>query len=56
MRRRPARRARNEAKPLLQIEPVHLVDHAVDIVAERGAVQLDVAIGVQHLLDRLAQP
>ena len=54
MRRRPARRARNEAKPLLQVEPVHLVDHAVDVVAERGAVQLDGAVGLQHLLDRPA--
>ncbi len=38
MRGGPARRARDEAQPLLQIEPVHLVDHAVDIVAEAGAL------------------
>ena len=56
VRRRPARRPRYKAEPLLQVEPVHLVDHAVDIVAERGAVQLDGAIRLQHLLDHPAHP
>ena len=34
-RDRPARGARDEAEPLLQVEPVDLVDDAVDVVAER---------------------
>ena len=34
----PARRARDEAEPLLQREVVDLVDDAVDVVAERGAL------------------
>ena len=34
VRRRPARRARAEAEPLLQVELVDLVDDAVDIVVE----------------------
>src|SRR5205814_1469902 len=34
---RPARAARHETKPVLQIQAVHLVDDAVDIVAELGA-------------------
>ena len=48
----PARRARDEAEPLLQVEPVELVDDAVDVVVEPGALALDVAVGVEHLLDR----
>ena len=36
--------ARHEAEPLLPVEPVDLVDHAVDVVAERGALLLDLAI------------
>ncbi len=51
----PARGARDEAEPLLQVEPVHLVDHAVDVVGERGAVQLDGAVGPGHLLFGLAK-
>ena len=46
----PARRARDEAEALLQIEAVDLVDDAVDVVAEPGALALDVAVGVEHLL------
>ena len=56
MRGGPARRARDEAQPLLQIEPVHLVDHAVDVETEARAVQLDLAIGGEHLVLGLAEP
>ena len=35
VRDRPARRARDEAEPLLQREIIDLVDDAVDVVAER---------------------
>ena len=40
VRDRPARRARDEAEPLLQVEPVDLVDDAVDVVAERRALRV----------------
>ena len=50
----PARRARDEAQPLLPVEPVDLVDDAVDVVAERGALRADLAIEGQHLLHALA--
>ena len=41
VRRRPARAARAEAEPLLQVEPVDLVDDAVDIVGQLRALGLD---------------
>ena len=44
VRDRPARAARDEAQPLLQREVVDLVDDAVDVVAEVGALGLDGAI------------
>src|SRR6185437_4762341 len=46
--------ARDETKAFLQIETIHLVDHAVDVVAELGALAFDVAIEFQHIVDRLA--
>ena len=54
MRDRPARRARHEAEPLLPIEAVDLVDDAVDIVVEAGALRLDVAVELQQRVDRAA--
>ena len=42
MRDGPARAARDEAEAFLKIEPVDLIDHAVDVVAEGGALVLDV--------------
>ena len=38
VRDRPARTARHEAEPLLPVEPVDLVDDAVDVVVELGAL------------------
>ena len=38
VRDRPARTARDEAEALLPVEPVDLVDDAVDVVVERGAL------------------
>ena len=55
VRDRPARRARDEAEPLLPVEPVDLVDDAVDVVIEAGALRLDLAMERQQLLDRTAQ-
>ncbi len=55
VRDRPARAARHEAKAILPVETVDLVDHAVDVVAERGAVIADLAIEFQDIVDALAQ-
>ena len=49
VRDRPARSARHEAKPLLPVEAVDLVDDAVDVVVEPGALQSDVAVKRQQL-------
>ena len=51
-----ARRARHEAEPLLEVEPVELIDDAVDIVVEARPAALDIAIGFKHFLDRVGQP
>ncbi len=40
VRQAPARAARHEAQALLPVEPVHLVDDAVDVIAEVGALAL----------------
>ena len=55
VRDRPARRARDEAEPLLQREIIDLVDDAVDVVAERRALFFDRAIVRQHLRGRMAE-
>ena len=51
---RPARRAADEAQPLLPVEAVDLVDHAVDVVGQRGALAPDLGLVGQHLVDRAA--
>ena len=56
VRQRPARRARHEAEPVLQVEVVELVDDAVDVIAELGALRLDEAVLRQHLVEAPAQP
>ena len=55
VRHRPARAARDEAEPRLQREIVDLVDDAVDVVAEIGALRLDGAIMREQLLGRVAE-
>lgn len=47
---RPTRAARAEAKPFLQIKPVDLVDHTVDIVIEIGPRNTDFIIMLKQLL------
>ena len=54
VRDRPARRARDEAEPLLPVETVDFVDDAVDVVVEIGAGLLDFAVESDELLDRMA--
>ena len=53
---RPARAARYEAEPGLEIEAVDLVDDAVDVVAERRPARLLLAIEGQRLVDAAAHP
>ncbi len=55
VRDRPARRARDEAEPLLPVDAVDLVDDAVDVVVELGALLLDLAMERDQLLDRMAE-
>ena len=55
MRDGPARRARDEAEPLLQRDIVDLVDDAVDVIAERRALRFDRAVMRQHVLRALAE-
>ena len=51
VRESPARRARDLAEPLLPVEPVDLVDDAVDVERQVGARLLDRAVMGEHLLD-----
>ena len=53
---RPARAPRHEAEPCLQVEAVDLVDDAVDVVAERGAARLLLAVEFERLADSTADP
>src|SRR6185312_10826317 len=55
VRDRPARAARYETKTILPVEPVDLVDHTVDVVAERGALFADPAVEFQNGVDILAE-
>ena len=54
VRNRPTRIARDEPEPLLPIEAVDFVDHAVDVVVERGALGLDFVVEREHRVDRVA--
>ncbi len=54
VRRRPAGAARAEAEPFLQVQPVDLVDDAVDVVGQLGAIGLDGVILRQQFLDAAA--
>ena len=47
--------ARHEAQALLPVEAVDLVDDAVNVIAERGALFLDAAIIGEQFIDRAAQ-
>ena len=50
VRDRPARAARDKAEPLLQVEAVDLVDHAVDVVAQGRALQAGLAVVGEQLI------
>ena len=52
---RPARRAADEAQPLLPVDAVDLVDHAVDVVGQRRPLDADLAIEGAHLVGRAAE-
>src|SRR6185312_15533574 len=51
----PARRARDEAEPLLPVEAVDLVDDAVDVVVELRALFLDLAVEGDEFFRRAAE-
>ena len=50
----PARRPADEAQPLLQVDPVDLVDHAVDVVGQRVALGTDPLLVGQQLFSAIA--
>ena len=52
VRDRPARAARHKTEPLLPVEPVELIDDAVDVVVELGTPLTDAAVKRQHLIHR----
>src|SRR5690606_14846745 len=43
-------------EPLLQVEPIHLVNYSVDVVAERRPLRAHFAVERDHLIDRAAEP
>ena len=51
---RPQRGERDEPEPLLQVEPVDLVDDAVDVERQVGPSLLDRSIVGEHLLAAVA--
>src|ERR1019366_3949733 len=53
VRARPARRRRDEAKPLLPVEAIDFIDDAVDVVVEIGAGLFDLAVEGEQFLDRM---
>src|SRR5438552_3600648 len=55
VRNGPARRARDEAEALLPVDAVDLVDDAVDVVIEFGALFLDLAMKRDQMLDGVAE-
>ena len=50
MRERPSRSLRNKAQPLLPIEPIHLVDHAVNLIRQVWPLPANLGIVRQHRL------
>ena len=52
IRNGPARRAARVAEPLLRGVRVHLQHHAVDLVAQRGALASAASMKRRHLLNR----
>ena len=55
MRDGPTRRAADETKPFLPIEPVEFVDHAVDIEGQRVAFCVDLAVIGEQFFGVFAQ-
>ena len=54
VRDRPARAAVAGAEPRLPVEPVKLVDDAVDVVIERAALELDLPVELKQRVERVA--
>jgi hypothetical protein len=56
VRDRPARAARAEAQTRLQIQPVDLVDDAIDVIGQIGARKPDLVVVVDQRLDAFEPP
>ena len=54
VREAPARRAGDEAQPLLPVEPIDLIDDAVDVVGKVGALRFDPTVVSERRFDLLA--
>src|SRR6185437_2185353 len=52
---RPARRAADEAQPLLELKIIDLVDHAVDVIGEARALLADLAMEGEQRIDAAAE-
>ena len=55
MRNRPAGGGRAEPKAALQAKVIHLVDNAIDVIAQRGPLRLDPPVLVQQCLRPIAE-
>ena len=54
VRERPARIAGDEAEPLLPVQAIDFVDHAIDVVIEARALCLDLMVEREHGVDGVA--
>ena len=52
---RPARRAADHAEPVLPVEPVDLVHHAVDVVGQRRALRQQRRVHLKNVIHRAAE-
>ena len=52
----PARGAAHEAEPLLVVEAVDLINHAVDVIGQGGALLFDIGVKSQDVFRAGAQP
>ena len=55
MRNGPAGGGRAEPKAALQAKVIHLVDNAIDVIAQRGPLRLDPPVLVQQGLRPIAE-
>ena len=56
MRNRPARGTADEAKPLLKIQPVGFINDTVNVIAERGALFVELGVMREDFRNSVATP